>query len=143
MRRHARWGKIIGRTNDEYASISLKKANWAQATCFTCSPKLRTPSNLPTCGDERILVFGHGFSQAEKIPLRELERAADALRDGLGNVIRLGGLIRCGVLWRSRFPDSRECDATHDKKGSNTKKAHSSLRYSEAHSSLRYSEKDM
>jgi hypothetical protein len=31
-------------------SNSLKKANWAQATCFTCSPKLRTPSNLPLWG---------------------------------------------------------------------------------------------
>src|SRR3984893_14758125 len=40
-------------------------------------------------GDERILVFRHSFSEAEKIPLRELERATDALSDGLGDVVRL------------------------------------------------------
>jgi len=28
----------------------VEKRDWAQATCFTCSPKLRTPSNLPTVG---------------------------------------------------------------------------------------------
>lgn len=46
-----------------------------------------------------ILVLRHGFSYAEKVPLRELEGAADALRDGLGDVIRLG-FFGCGVLWR-------------------------------------------
>jgi hypothetical protein len=39
-------------------------------------------------------------------------------------------VLRFRVLWRSRFPDSREGDATHDKQGSNTKKADSSLWYS-------------
>src|SRR5437868_9555919 len=44
---------------------------------------------IAACGDVGILVFRHGFSYAEKVPLRELERAADTLRDGLGDVIRL------------------------------------------------------
>jgi len=83
---------------------------------------------LADCGDIGILVFRHGFGESDKIPFRELERAADAFRDGLGNVILLGGFLGWGVLWLCRFPDSRESDATHDKKGSNTKKGHSSLR---------------
>src|SRR5712692_9701261 len=66
-----------------------------------------------------------------KIPFRELERATDALRDGLADVIRLGGWSGCGVLRLCRFPDSGESVATHDKNGDNTKKAHSRLRYSE------------
>ena len=57
-------------------------------------------------GDERVLVFRHGFSDAEKIPLRELERATDARRDGFRDVIRMGGWSGCGVLWRCRFPES-------------------------------------
>jgi hypothetical protein len=32
-------------------------------------------------GDEGILVLRHGFSNAEKIPLGELERAANAVGD--------------------------------------------------------------
>src|SRR6266567_7320878 len=50
---------------------------------------------IAACGDVGILVLRHGFSYAEKVPLRELERAADALRDGLGDVIRLGSLLGC------------------------------------------------
>jgi hypothetical protein len=51
------------------------------------------------------------FARPIKIPFRELERAADAFRDGLGNVIRLG-VLGFRVLWRSRFPDSGQSDAT-------------------------------
>src|SRR5438270_7472107 len=48
---------------------------------------------IAACRDVGILVLRHGFSYAEKIPFRKLERAADALRDGFGNVIRRGGLL--------------------------------------------------
>jgi hypothetical protein len=34
-------------------------------------------------------------SATEKIPFHKLERAANAFQDGLGNVIRLGGLLGC------------------------------------------------
>jgi hypothetical protein len=43
-------------------------------------------------GDERILISQPWPSRGDKIPFRELKRAADAFRDGLGNVIRLGVL---------------------------------------------------
>ena len=68
---------------------------------------------LAGCGNERILVFRHGFSEAEKVPFRELERAADAFSDGRGNVVLLstGWLVR-GSLSRSGFADSSESDAT-------------------------------
>ena len=64
-------------------------------------------------------------------PLRELECAADALRDGLGDVIQLGSLLGCSVLCGCRFPDNRENDATHDKKDSNAGKAHAGLQHSQ------------
>jgi hypothetical protein len=41
------------------------------------------------------LSSGISFSESEKIPFRELVRAANGFRDGLGNVIRLGGLLGC------------------------------------------------
>src|SRR5579864_3656610 len=50
---------------------------------------------IAACGDIGILILRHGFSYAEKVPFRELERSADALRDGLGDVIRLGSLLGC------------------------------------------------
>src|SRR6201981_3795556 len=50
---------------------------------------------IAACGDVGILILRHGFSYAEKVPLRKLERAADALRDGLRDVIRLGSLLGC------------------------------------------------
>jgi hypothetical protein len=50
---------------------------------------------IVACGHVGILVLRHGFSYAEKVPLRKLERAADALRDGLGDVIRLSSLLGC------------------------------------------------
>jgi len=36
---------------------------------------------LSCCGDEGIFVLRHGFSNAETIPLGELERAANAVGD--------------------------------------------------------------
>jgi hypothetical protein len=39
---------------------------------------------------KEYLSLSHGLREADKIPFRELESAADAFRDGLGNVIRLG-----------------------------------------------------
>src|ERR1700676_1534310 len=84
-------------------------------------------------GNEGILVLRHGFSESQKIPFRELECAANAFRDGLGNVIRFGGFLGSGVLWRSRFPNSRESDATYDKKRGGTRKSHSILLDSEKH----------
>jgi hypothetical protein len=92
-------------------------------------PEAAHAVEIAYCGDVGILVFRHSFGQPEKVPFRELECAADALRDGLGNVIRLGGSLGCGVLWRCRFPDSGESDATHDKKGSNTKRLILASRY--------------
>jgi hypothetical protein len=70
-------------------------------------------------------------ARPRKFPFREMERAADAFCDGLGNVIRLGGLLGPRVLGRSRLPDRREGDTTHDKKSGDTKKSHSILRDSE------------
>ena len=43
-------------------------------------------SELADCGDVG-LVLRPGFSEADKIPFRNLERTADAFRDGLGNVL--------------------------------------------------------
>jgi len=79
---------------------------------------------LSDCRDEGIFVFRHGLSDGEKITFRELECAANAFRDGLGNVVLRGGLLGGGVLCISRFPDSREGDTPDDKKGSDAKKFH-------------------
>jgi hypothetical protein len=48
-----------------------------------------TPNTFEISGgwDERILVLGHGFSNTDKIPFHKLKCAANAFRDGLGNVI--------------------------------------------------------
>ncbi len=58
-------------------------------------PEAADTIELAHCGDVGILIFRHGFSETDKIPFRKLKRAADAFRDGLGNVIRLGGLLGC------------------------------------------------
>jgi len=58
-------------------------------------PEAADSVELADCGDVGIFVFRHGFSEADKIPFRKLERAADAVRDGLGNVIRQGSFLRC------------------------------------------------
>lgn len=50
---------------------------------------------IAACGDVGILVLRHGFSHSEKVSLRKLERAANTLRDGFGDVIRLGRLFGC------------------------------------------------
>src|SRR5215469_6139084 len=49
-------------------SNSLKKANWAQATCFTCSPKLRTSSNFPVVGTKEYLFSGMASATPRKFP---------------------------------------------------------------------------
>jgi hypothetical protein len=79
---------------------------------------------LSGCGDEGILVLRDSLSDAEKIPFCELKGAANAFCDGLGNVVLLSGLLGGGVLWRPRFRDSSQSDATGDKKGGDTKKSH-------------------
>src|SRR5437868_1400716 len=48
-------------------SNSLKKANCAQATCLTCSAKLRTPSNLPAVGINAYLSSGIASAMPRKL----------------------------------------------------------------------------
>jgi hypothetical protein len=58
-------------------------------------PEAADAVEVADCWDVRILVFRHGFSEADKISFHELERTAEAFRDGLWNVIRLGGFLGC------------------------------------------------
>ena len=51
-------------------------------------------------GDEGILALGHGFRNPKKIPLDELQRAADAVGDRAGNILLLGGGFGSRLLER-------------------------------------------
>ena len=59
--------------------------------------KAADPIELSGSGDEGILVLRHGFSDTEKISFGELERAANAVGDCVGNFILLGGWFGTGL----------------------------------------------
>jgi hypothetical protein len=76
---------------------------------------------LADCGDVGIPVFRHGFSEPDKIPFRKLERAADALRDGLRNVIRRGSFLVAEVCGVPDVPTAERA-MPHKMRGATTRK---------------------
>src|SRR4051812_43320786 len=80
---------------------------------------------VSSCRDKRIFVLGHGFSDAEKISLRELKCPADTLGDGLRNVVFVGGSLaggRSSVIFG--LSDCCDRNTAHKQNGGETQEPH-------------------